>query len=125
MRNRPAAETGRLAETATVELLKSQGYEISAVNYLIARIGELDIIARKNDCLFFVEVKSRMPSADRFGGLPATITPAKLIKMRKTAWCYIKEHRLMNCDASFLAALVNLEKDGKIGDISLLPIEWL
>lgn len=118
-----AAQSGRLAEQATAEHLISQGYEICAANYQVHQIGEIDLIARRNGNLTIVEVKARR-RAEAFGGLPAAITPGKLRKMRRTAWCYLKETRQMNCDVTFLAALVQLDPKGYVADLSIIPIEW-
>lgn len=119
-----AAERGRLAETAVAGYLTQQGYQICDKNYQVHRIGELDLIAQRDGRLYIVEVKSRSRS-EKYGGLPQAITRQKLGKMRRTAWCYLKEKGLMNCDVSFLAALVRVDSSGKISELSVLPIEWL
>jgi len=51
-------ELGKEGEILAVEYLSEHGYEIIARNYRYKR-GEVDIIARKGDCLVFVEVKLR------------------------------------------------------------------
>ena len=50
-------ERGRLCEDLVAQYLKKQNYEIVARNYR-CRGGEIDIIARKDSVLCFVEVKS-------------------------------------------------------------------
>jgi putative endonuclease len=119
-----AAERGRQAEAAVAGYLTQQGYQICEKNYQVHRIGELDLIAQRDGCIYIVEVKARSRS-DEYGGLPQAITRQKLDKMRRTAWCYLKEKGMMNCDVSFLAALVQVESSGKINELSVLPIEWL
>jgi len=119
-----AADRGRLAETAVAGYLTQQGYQICDHNYRVHRLGELDLIAQRDGCVYIIEVKARSRS-DEFGGLPQAITRHKLDKMRRTAWCYLKEKGLMNRDVSFLAALVQFDSSGKISELSVLPIEWL
>ncbi|MGN1090624.1 MAG: YraN family protein [Huintestinicola sp.] len=51
-------ETGRLGEELTAYYLERAGYEILRRNFRI-KGGEIDIIARKDDIIAFVEVKTR------------------------------------------------------------------
>ena len=51
-------ETGKLGEDKAVAHLEEKGYEILTRNYR-HRHAEIDIIARKNKILTFVEVKTR------------------------------------------------------------------
>lgn len=51
-------ETGKLGEDKAVAYLEEKGYEILARNHRY-RHAEIDIIARKNKMLTFVEVKTR------------------------------------------------------------------
>ncbi len=55
-------ETGNLGEQQTAEFLTRNGYEIVCRNYRV-KGGEIDIIARKDDVLCFVEVKTRAKNA--------------------------------------------------------------
>ena len=55
---------GADGETASCELLGKKGYEIAARNYRAGR-GEIDIIARSERHIVFVEVKTR--SSESFG----------------------------------------------------------
>jgi len=51
-------ETGLAAEKASVEYLETLGFQILERNYR-KRYGEIDIIARKGNCIHFIEIKSR------------------------------------------------------------------
>jgi Holliday junction resolvase-like predicted endonuclease len=119
-----AGELGRQAEQAAAAYFLRQGYQILAANYAVPRLGELDLVMRRDDRLVFVEVKARS-NADAFGGLPATITKAKLRRLHRTAACYLKEMHLMNLDASFLAALIKTDRSGNILSLDTEPIEWM
>ena len=119
-----SAERGRQAEAATARYLLANGFEICEQNFKVHRVGELDLIVRHKGQIYIVEVKARSGS-DEYGGLAQAITRTKLNRMRRTAWCYLKEKGLMNCDVSFLAALAQIDSAGKIGKLTISPIEWL
>lgn len=51
-------EIGDVGEEATAQFLIKNGYEILKRNYTV-RGGEIDIIAKKEDVIAFVEVKTR------------------------------------------------------------------
>ncbi len=56
--NNTYREIGDVGEEATANFLLKNGYEILKRNYTV-RGGEIDIIAKKNDVIAFVEVKTR------------------------------------------------------------------
>ena len=78
-------ETGRLGENLAADFLKERGYYILATNYL-CRHGEIDIIARHNDYLVFIEVRTK--KSRNFGSPEESITPAKKEKLIAIAWHY-------------------------------------
>lgn len=79
---------GNKAEDHAANYLKKQGYKIIERNYNLP-CGEIDIIAKKNKTLVFVEVKYRKNSED-FGGPVGAVTKAKQAKIIKAALSYIK-----------------------------------
>ncbi|MEM9734432.1 MAG: YraN family protein [Pseudomonadota bacterium] len=65
-RKREAEQRGRMAEDTAAAYLRAQGYEIESTRYRSknegggrGREGEVDIIARRDDLILFVEVKAR------------------------------------------------------------------
>jgi len=72
VRNR--RRVGTEQETRVQEYMKKQGYEILARNFY-TKHGEIDLIAKKDGYLVFVEVKYR--SDERFG------TPEEAVDVRK------------------------------------------
>lgn len=60
-------QLGDVGEKIAAEYLENNGYKIVERNYR-KNWGEIDIIARKNDGLVFVEVKTREKSSARFAG---------------------------------------------------------
>ncbi|MEG0178934.1 MAG: YraN family protein [Oscillospiraceae bacterium] len=49
---------GAAGESLAAKYYRDNGYELIAANYR-TRMGEIDIIAKQNDMIIFVEVKSR------------------------------------------------------------------
>jgi putative endonuclease len=49
---------GKQGEGLAIDYLKSLGYSVIEKNFS-SKFGEIDIIAEKNNCLYFVEVKTR------------------------------------------------------------------
>lgn len=82
---------GNKAEDKAVKYLKKQGYKILERNYNLP-CGEVDIIAKKENTLVFVEVKYRTNNED-FGGAVAAVTKAKQERVIKAALSYIKNKK--------------------------------
>ena len=54
---------GKRSEIIAMNFLKKKGYKILETNYKNT-IGEIDIIAKDNDYIVFVEVKGRISKKD-------------------------------------------------------------
>ena len=89
---------GNWGEDTAVRYLERQGYEILDRNYSCAW-GELDIVARQRGVVAFVEVKSR--HSLKFGRPAAAVTRTKQLRLRKTAWCYLREHPVFRFRSRF------------------------
>lgn len=76
---------GKLGEDAACEYLKNEGYEVKLRNYS-CQWGEIDVIAKKDDYIAFVEVKTRTPNG--YGEPREAVSKAKRERLRKTAECY-------------------------------------
>ena len=83
--------SGTLGENAAVKLLKKKGYQILARNFR-KKYGELDIIAKKDDLIAFVEVKLR--STKYFGTAAEAVNFKKQQRIIRTAKAYIVQKRL-------------------------------
>ena len=85
---------GDVGEKVACYFLKNKGYSILETNYQ-KRTGEIDIIAKLNDILHFVEVKTRTDfSNDKFGAPQESVNYHKQKRLIKTALFYLleKEH---------------------------------
>ena len=82
--------TGRKAEVAARMYLEMRGYKILEQNFRRPRL-EIDIVASKDDVIYFVEVKYRH-NDDQGGGFEA-ITASKLKQMGYAANSWIEEYK--------------------------------
>ena len=81
-------ELGKLGEKMAAEHLRKNGYIIHKQNYVFGK-AEVDIVAEKNNCLVFVEVKTRESS---YLVDPEFMVPMKKQKqVIKAADAYVKE----------------------------------
>ena len=80
---------GKYFETKAVDYLQSNGFRIIEQNYHAKKLGEIDIIAQKDEVYHFVEVKS----GETFEAV-YNITPQKLYKLFRAIDYYLKEKKL-------------------------------
>ncbi len=80
---------GRIGEVLAANYLKNRGYTIEGKN-LRTPYGEIDLLARYDETIIFVEVKTRASST--FGPPEISITPKKEEHMRSAAEYYIQQH---------------------------------
>ena len=82
---------GDRGEDLAAASLKKLGYKILERNYRTP-LGEIDLIARHQKALVFIEVKTR--TSDRFGAGQEAVHHAKQARLRKLADYYLKQKRL-------------------------------
>lgn len=102
------AETGQLGEQLVTGYLRTNGFLILERNWRVGRY-EIDIIALKNECIRFIEVKTR--SAGNWGSAEDAITPQKLNSLRRAATAYLSRTR-SHCEFQFDLAAVDIHPDG-------------
>jgi putative endonuclease len=83
-----STDTGRKAEKAASVYLEMRGYKVLERNWRRPD-AEIDIIAKKDNVIYFVEVKYRR-NDDQGGGLEA-ITSSKLKHMQRAAQGWVEE----------------------------------
>ena len=106
----PRARIGRSAEIVAAAELGKRGYRIVASNYR-RPCGEIDLVAREDDCLVFVEVRCKRTR--EYGSPAESITAAKMRKLITTAEHYIEEHGLADAACRFDVVEV-VSVDGKL-----------
>ena len=100
-------KTGNFGEKLACEYLKNRGYKILDQNYR-TRGGEIDIVAKDEETLVFVEVKTRTSRA--FGFPEEAIDERKQRKLALTAEHYLAFHRLYN--QNYRIDSIGIELDG-------------
>lgn len=83
----PRKVTGRTGEDAAVRHLEKMGYTILERNYRV-RTGEVDIIARDEEYLVFIEVKTRRSKT--FGSPFEAVDTRKQQQIIQVASSYIR-----------------------------------
>jgi putative endonuclease len=81
---------GNESETLGSKYLEELGYIIIERNFYAKKLGEIDIIAKKDDTLHFIEVKSANADFDPIYNL----TPKKLQRIINSAYYYLKSKNL-------------------------------
>ncbi|MCF8067228.1 MAG: YraN family protein [Desulfobacterales bacterium] len=89
---------GKESEAAAVHFLKKNGYRIIDQNYRTPH-GEIDIIAKENGTIVFVEVKAR--TSGRFGNPKYAVTVTKQKKISMAALTYLKKTDQSDVKARF------------------------
>ena len=110
-------ETGMLGENIACDFLGKNGYHIIEKNYRCPG-GEIDIIARQEDTLVFVEVRTK--TNRRFGTPEESITPTKMERLRTVAAHYGQNRS--NLPASWRIDVVAIQMDsrGKVSRIEII-----
>jgi putative endonuclease len=83
-------EIGNQSETKAIEFLEKNGYLIIDRNFY-TKFGEIDIIAKKDNILHFIEVKSGKNFQSIYN-----ITPTKMKRIIKSINVYLKKYKLQN-----------------------------
>jgi len=99
---------GEEGESIAARYLLKKGYRILERNYR-TKLGEIDIIAKDNDTIVFVEVKSRR--SWQFGNPKGAVTPQKQRKISTVALYYLKVNNHSNARARFDVVAVTVTRD--------------
>lgn len=96
-------DIGNRGEEIASIYLANKGYAIVERNWK-TRWCEIDIIAQKDDCIYFVEVKYRTSSD--YGDALSYITPKKVQQMKFAAELWMQSHRYDgDCQLAALAVM--------------------
>jgi putative endonuclease len=101
-------ETGMLGEKLACDFLSHNGYRIIEKNFRCPG-GEADIVARHQDTLVFVEVRTK--TSRQFGSPEESITRTKMGHMRNVAAFYWQSHS--NLPESWRIDVIAIEMNGR------------
>jgi putative endonuclease len=110
-------DTGSLGEKLAREHLKKKGYRILETNYH-CRAGEIDIVAKYQDELVFIEVRTKT-NLD-FGSPEESITEAKMEHLRLSANRYLQEHNYISDSWRIDVVVVELTPGNKLSRIEVI-----
>lgn len=100
-------DLGKLGEELAVEFLQKNGYEILETNWTFQK-AEIDIIAKKENTLAIVEVKTR--SSLDFGLPQDFVKPKKIQLLVKAVNEYVVSN---NLDIEVRFDIIAIHKEGK------------
>jgi putative endonuclease len=81
---------GKIGEDLAVDFLKSHSFSILEKNFH-SKLGEIDIIAEKGHCLYFIEVKTR--SNVNYGKPFESVNRGKIYHIKKAAQYYLLKNK--------------------------------
>ena len=108
---------GRLGERAARRHLRERGLKFLTANFR-SRRGEIDLIFRDQDCLVFVEVKTR--SSEDWVRPAAAVNADKRRRLTRTALDYLRRLKHPEVKVRFDIVEVLLE-DGAVREVRHLP----
>jgi len=110
---------GNRGEKIAAKVLRKQGYQIIEKNYH-SRLGEIDIVAKEDESIVFVEVKTRC-STD-FGLPEEALSYDKRRRLSKLALVYLAHRRIKdtNCRFDVVSILMDNKKVSKVKHVELI-----
>jgi len=83
-------EKGSIAESKACNYLNSLGFKIIEQNFFAKKLGEIDIICKKDDIYHFVEVKSSIDYESAINN----INSSKISKLKRSINYYLQIKKL-------------------------------
>jgi len=103
-------ELGRMGEELALKEIKSRGYKCITRNYRCA-LGEVDLIAKHEDTLVFIEIKTRRGRT--LGYAKEAINRRKKRQLSKVALQYLKAKNCNDVKSRFDVVAISLGAGGK------------
>ena len=111
---------GTKGEDAAVKLLNSKGFTILKRNYIVHNVGEIDIIAEKDNDIHIIEVRARL-NLGYYPDSVESVAGAKMNKVIRTAEHFVMENGLYDKNIVFEICMVTHDKQGNIRRIDFVP----
>ena len=107
------AYSGAIGEVYAARYLRQNGFDILSANYR-KRFGEIDIVAYRDKCICFVEVKTR--SGDMIASPAEFVDERKQKRISAVAARYMQDEK--DYTARFDVIEIYLDDDGALIDIN-------
>lgn len=111
---------GNKGENQAVKLLSDKGFNILRRNYRVHNVGEIDIIAEKDNDIHIIEVRARL-NIGYYPDSVESVAGAKMNKVIRTAEHFVMENRLYDKNVVFEICMVTHDKQGNIQRIDFVP----
>ena len=111
---------GNQGENQAVKLLAEKGYNILKRNYRVHNVGEIDIIAEKDNDIHIIEVRTRL-NLGYYPDSVESVAGAKMNKVIRTAEHFVMDNRLYDKNIVFEICMVTHDKQGNIQRIDFVP----
>ena len=98
---------GNAGEDLACRYLIRNGYEIVERNKSYPKICEIDIIAKRKDKFYFIEVKTR--STNSYGEAKDAVNKEKLAHIRKGAILFLADNKIKNFQIDVIAITLKPE----------------
>ncbi len=110
---------GNFGEAAAAAHLTRNGYDVLERQWRCAG-GEIDLIARHEGCLVFVEVRTRSSTA--YGSPEESITPTKQQRLIALAYAYLAAHGLDDTTPWRIDVIaIIIDASGYVNSLNHLP----
>lgn len=103
---------GKTGEDLALDFLKSHNFSIIEKNFR-SKLGEIDIIAKKDGSLYFIEVKTR--SNINYGKPYESVNKRKIYHIKKAAQFYLLKNKFE--DYKLKVAVFSILVDGDKVDV--------
>jgi putative endonuclease len=110
-------ETGLMGEKLACEFLGNNGYHIIDRNYRCPE-GEIDIVARQQDTLVFIEVRTK--TSRKYGTPEESITRVKADRLKTLAARYGQSHKNLPEAWRIDVVAIQMNRDGRASRIEII-----
>lgn len=114
-------DVGRKGEKIAIDYLIKQKYIILERNFY-TRFSEIDIIAKKNETYYFIEVKTR--TGIEKGKPYEAVDKRKLFHLAQASELYVLKNKLKNYKLSMMVISIIVSKELKVESINSYIIEY-
>lgn len=111
---------GSKGEDAAVCVLESKGFAILKRNYTVHNVGEIDIIAGKDDDIYVFEVRTRL-NRGPFPDSAESVIRSKRNKVMRTAARFIDEKGYYDRNIIFEVIKVTHDEQGNVLEVEFVP----
>ena len=111
---------GSKGEDAAVSSLESKGFAILKRNYTVHNVGEIDIIAEKENDIYVFEVRTRL-NRGPYPDSAESVIRSKRNKVMRTAARFIDEKGHYDRNIIFEVIKVTHDEQGNVLEVEFVP----